>query len=92
LCQKIGLSLFGICLFFGGFWPFEKLGLPPKNKLLAGRLVLDPLLKLHITIYFHSDVPGVNTFNRITKKELNLGKSHPTILHMIGYMHFGISC
>jgi hypothetical protein len=31
LCQKIGLSLFGVCLFFGGFWCIKKLGLPPKK-------------------------------------------------------------
>ena len=43
-CQKIGLSLFGIvCLFFGGVWPFKKLGFPPKKYIMAGRLVLDPL-------------------------------------------------
>jgi hypothetical protein len=30
-CQNIGLSLFGVCLFFGGFWRFETLGLPPKK-------------------------------------------------------------
>jgi len=43
LCQNIGLSLFGVCLFFGGFWCIEKLGLPREKKLLAGRLGLDPL-------------------------------------------------
>jgi len=42
-CQKIGLSLFGVCLFFGGFWCIKKLGLPPEKKILAGRLGLDPL-------------------------------------------------
>ena len=35
-CQKIGPSLFGVCLFFGGFWPFEKLGLPLPKKYIGG--------------------------------------------------------
>ena len=46
MCQKISLSLFGVCLFFRGFWCIEKLGLPPEEKILAGRLGLDPLLTL----------------------------------------------
>jgi hypothetical protein len=32
LCQKIRLSLFSVCMFFGGFWCIEKLGLPPEKK------------------------------------------------------------
>ena len=44
-CRKKGLCLFGVCLFFEGFWRFEKIGLPRKKKL-AGRLGLDPLLQL----------------------------------------------
>ena len=40
-CQKIGLSLFGVCLFFGGFWPFKKLGLPPK-KIIGGKTCAGP--------------------------------------------------
>jgi len=42
VCQKIGLSLFGVCLFFGGFWCIEKLGFPSEKKLLAEDLGWTP--------------------------------------------------
>jgi hypothetical protein len=42
LCQKFGLSLFGVCLFFGGFWCIEKLGLPPEKKIIGGKTWAGP--------------------------------------------------
>jgi hypothetical protein len=45
LGRKKGLSLFGVCLFFGCFLRFGKSGLPPKKTFLAGRLGPDPLVE-----------------------------------------------
>ena len=42
LCQNIGLSLFGVCLFFGGFWCIEKLGLPREKKIIGGKTWAGP--------------------------------------------------
>jgi len=41
LCQKIGLSLFSICLFFCSSKSFEKLGLLPEKKT-GGKLWAGP--------------------------------------------------
>ena len=41
MCQKIGLSLFSVCLFFCSSKNFEKLGLPPEKKT-GGKLWAGP--------------------------------------------------
>ena len=41
-CQKKGFSLFGVCLFFGGFGRFEIEGLPPQKKNIGGKTWAGP--------------------------------------------------
>ena len=40
--QKKGLSLFGVCLFFGGFWSFEKSRSPAPKKPFGGKTWAGP--------------------------------------------------
>jgi len=46
LCQKIGLYLFSVCLFFCSSESFEKLGLPPEKKNGGKLWAGPPILKL----------------------------------------------
>ena len=34
--------MFGVCLFFGGFWCIEKLGLPREKKIIGGKTWAGP--------------------------------------------------
>ena len=69
LCQNIGLSLFGVCLFFGGFWCIEKLGRPREKKILLGRLGLDPLFVV-------LELPAVQKLGKVTvlQRKISLGR------------------
>ncbi len=86
VCHKIGLSLFGVCLFFGGFWCIEKLGLPPKKKLLAGRLGLDPLSKTHSTYSGHRESTHIYPHTKLSTG-LTIGTGTP-LHHLVAKQSF----